>query len=131
MANDFTAFGSAIYGRIGTAGTANVYYAIAVQGATPPYMIIQRNAASDEYTFGTSGNRIVNATYVVKAVSNRIWPHEAYEVYGPYHTLLQGAQLSATGYTFLRCQRVSSLEFQDDEGYWHVGGVYAAEAHET
>lgn len=132
MANDFFAFGSAIYNKIGTAGTVTVYNTIAAQGATPPYVIFQRNAGGDEYTFGTAGNHEVDTNYVVKAVSNRLWTEEAELIYGQYHALLQGAQLSATGFTFLRCQRATTIPpFQDSEGYWHVGGVYRIEAHQT
>lgn len=126
MANDLTAFGSAIYNTLGgTAADPKVYYALAPQGATPPYIIVQRQTATDEYTFDGRG---VNALYVVKAVSNRQWPVEAWNVYGTVHDTLQNAPLAITGFTTLRCERRNVVEYIDPERFWHVGGVYRIEA---
>lgn len=129
MANDFFAFGSAIYARIGTAGTVPVYNTVAPQGILPPYAIFQRNAADDDYVFGAK--QIVDAHYVVKIVSYAYWTEEAERLYGQYHDLLQSAPLSATGYSFLRCVRQATLAYQDEKRYWHVGGVYKIEAQAT
>lgn len=125
MSNDFSAMGSAIYAALGgTAATPRAYYALAPQGATPPYTIYQRMAASDEYTFDSGG---VGADYMVKVISNRQWPGEAYAAYGTVHSTLQNAALTATGFTSLRCERRTTIEFQDDDKYWNVGGVYRIE----
>jgi hypothetical protein len=121
MANDFAALGSALYARLGTAGTVGVYYALAPQGGTPPYCIIQRQAGVDEYTFTDGG---VSTDYVVKIVSNRQWPNEAYQVYTHIHDALQDAPLTVTGFQLLRCRRRSTIEYREPEGFWHVGGIY-------
>lgn len=129
MANDFTALGSAIYSKLGgTAANPPVYYALAPQGSTPPYIIVQRLTGSDEYTFNSQG---VNTEYVVKAVSNRIWPNEAWATYGSVHSTLQNAALTIAGFTSLRCQRKSTIEYIDPDRYWHVGGIYRIEAWQT
>lgn len=129
MANDFTAFGSAIYNQLGgTAANPPVYYGLAPQGGTPPYIIVNRLDGDDEYTFNSSG---VNTRYTVKAVSNRIWPNEAWNAYGSVHPTLQNAALTITGFTSLRCQRVSTIEYQDPGRYWHIGGIYRIEAWRT
>lgn len=126
MANDFTAFGSAIYSKLGgTAAVPAVYYALAPQGAQPPYVIVQRLAAADEYTFTSKG---VNAEYSIKVVSNRNWPTEAWAAYGTVHNTIQNAALTITGFTALRCERTSTIEYIDPDRYWHVGGVYRIEA---
>ena len=126
MANDFTAIGSALYSALG-GGTASpsVYYAMAPQGSTPPYTIFQRMAGNDEYTFNDGG---VNTEYMIKVISNRQWPGEAWNAYGSVHTAIQGASLSVTGFSSLRCERRTTIEFVDYDRFWHVGGIYRVEA---
>lgn len=129
MANDQAAFGSAIYSALGgTASSPAVYYALAPQGTEPPYVIFQRQAGADEYTFTS---QTVNTEYVVKVVSNRNWPTEARAAYGTVHNTIQNAALSMTGFTLLRCERVSTIEYIDPDRYWHVGGIYRIEAEAT
>lgn len=126
MANDMMAMGSAIYNKLGgTAATPAVYYALAPQSTQPPYVIVQRLSAADEYTFTGQG---VSAEYVVKVVSNRQWPSEAWAAYGTVHNTLQDASLTIPGYTALRCERSSTVEYIDPERFWHVGGIYRVEA---
>lgn len=129
MVNDFTALGSAIFSKLGgTAAAPAVFYALAPQGSTPPYVLVQRLAAVDEYTFTSGG---VSADYVVKVISNRQWAVEAWNAYGTVHSTLQGANLSITGFTGLRCERRSTVEYIDSGRFWHVGGVYRVEAWRT
>ena len=85
-------------------------------------------SGSDEYTFTSGG---VGADYMVKVISNRQWPGEAYAAYGSVHAVLQGKQLSMTGYTALRCERRTTIEYQDNDRFWHVGGIYRIEAWEA
>ena len=129
MPNDFTAMGSAIYSTLNAAGTVSVYYALAPQGGTPPYAIFQRSSATDTYHMAT-GQSGVEADYVVKVVSNRHYPGEAHEVYGHLHAAMQDAALTVSGYSSLRCRRATSLEYRDEEGFWHVGGSYSIDIHE-
>lgn len=129
MATDFEAIGSALYSALG--GTAgSVFYALAgsANPVNPPYTIVQRQNAIDEYTFTSHG---VSADYLVKAVSNRTWPSEAYTHYGSAHARIQGTALTVTGYAALRCQRINTVEYRDSDGYWHVGGVYRIDIHGT
>ena len=120
--NDSLSFGSAIYNVLHAGATVDVYYVLALSGATPPYCIYQRQAAMDDYTFGSGHG--VEAEYVVKVISNREWPTEALNVYTHIHSLMQDAPLSMTGYTSIRCRRVSTIEYMDNEKFWHVGGRY-------
>lgn len=122
--SDFSALGSALYSKLGgTAGT--VYYGLAPQQTAPPYLIMERSAASDEYWF--AGGHHARAEYVVKAVSNRTWPSQAQDLYQAAHAKIQRQGLSVTGYNALRCERTATLEYRDPDGYWHVGGVYRIE----
>jgi hypothetical protein len=124
MANDIPALGSAINSVLDTAGTVNVYWALAPQGGTPPYCIFNRQAAADGYTFSSHN---VTADYLVKVISNRQWPSEAAQIYSHLHAAIQDAALTVTGYTALRCRRTATLEYMDSEHYWHVGGIYRVE----
>lgn len=129
MANDSIAMGSAIFSALGgTAAVPAVYYALAPQGAQPPYVIVQRLSGTDEYTFTGQG---ISAQYVVKVVSNRQWPNEAWAAYGTVHSTLQDKSLSIAGYTALRCERQQTVEYIDLERFWHVGGIYRVEAWQT
>ncbi len=128
MANDIAAFGSALYGHLDNAATVPVYMALAPQGSTPPYCVMQRMAANDSYTF-TSHE--VKSRYAVKVVSNRQWAGEAINIYSHIHEAMQNANLSITGFQLLRCERETTIEYIDPDRYWHVGGVYRIEAQAT
>lgn len=135
MPNDFALLGSAIVARLGTVqytytansgsattGSVGVYNTLGPQGSAVPYIVFQQAAGSDEYTFNT---RSESLDYIVKAVSNRTYPGaQAYPIYGGAHDALQDASLSVSGYTVLRCRRMSRFEYRDQDGYWHVGGTY-------
>ncbi len=125
MANDSNAFASAIYTVLGAgSATPAAYYALAPTGSTPPYTIFQRMTGADEYTFNAAG---VAADYMVKVVSNRQWPGEAMTAYGSVHATLQNAGLTIDGYTALRCERRTTIEYQDNDRFWHIGGIYRVE----
>lgn len=127
--NDFAAIGSALYSTLnGNVGGLSVYYGLAPQGSTPPYVAMNRQSSVDEYTWDAHFSM---PDYTVKVVSNRRWPSEAIFAYGTVHDTLQGASLSATGFDALRCERRSTIEYQDSDGFWHVGGVYRIEVEES
>ena len=128
MAKDYTAIGSAIYSLLSGAATVSIYNQRAPQGGTPPYGIFARQSATDERTFTSAG---VGSDYAVKVVSNRVWPGEATEVYQGLHNIMEDGALSLTGFTLLRNQRGSTFEYQDADGFWHVGGLYRIEVEES
>lgn len=136
MANDFALLGSALYGRLGTVlysypamgtavttGSVGVYSVMAPQSSAveTPYIIFQHQAGVDTYTFHDHGESL---DYMVKAVSNFQTPVQAYAVYAGAHAAVQDAPLSLPNDTVLRVRRQSRFEFQDTDGYWHVGGLY-------
>lgn len=123
MSNPHTALGRAIYSLL-SGGTVAVYDSIAVQGGTPPYAIFQLQAGSDAYTFNSTE---FSGDYVVKVLSNRIWPGEAEQVYSHLHTLMQNGALSIPGYRLLRSRRTGLVKYRE-QSYWHVGGVYRIDA---
>lgn len=129
--SDFTAFASAIYGAIGSALGSAVYYGLAPQGTNPPYVVFARQSGVDSYYLygGTAvGNWDITAEYMVKVIDDGLWPGVAQAAYGTVHTMMQDAALSITGFTALRSRRVQTLEYRDDDGFWHIGGIYQVEA---
>lgn len=128
MATPHAALGSAIATAL-SGGTVGAYDTLAVQGGTPPYVIFQAQSAGEhEYTFSSTGLR---ADYVVKVLSNRTWPGEAQTVYNHVHNLMQNAALSVTGYRVLRCRVTGGIKFRDEDGFWHVGGIYRIDLQQT
>jgi len=128
MATPHAALGSAINSAL-SGGTVSVYDTLAVQGGTPPYAIFQaQNPGEMEYTFSSSGLR---ADYVLKVISNRTWPGEAQQVYSHLHELLQNAALVVSGYSVQRCRVTSGVKYRDEDGFWHIGGVYRIDLQES
>jgi hypothetical protein len=126
--SDFTAIGSALYAACDNSSTVPVYYGLAPQGSACPYIIINRQAAIDTYDFS---NRGLSADYQVKVISDHAWPTEAATLYDALHTGIQGTALTITGYSALRCERGSTIEYRDGGGFWHVGGLYRIDVYKT
>lgn len=125
---DFVALGSAIYKACDNASTVPVYYGLAPQSSACPYIVINRQSAIDEYTFNSQG---VSTDYQVKVVSDRGWPMQAATLYDALHNVLQGKVLTVAGYAALRCERTSTIEYRDADGFWHVGGLYRVDVHKV
>jgi len=125
---DFVALGSALYKACDNASTVPVYYGLAPQAGTPPYIIINRQAAIDEYDFTGSS---LSTDYQVKVVSDRQWPEQAATLYDALHAGIQGTVLTITGYNSMRCEREATIEYRDTAGFWHVGGLYRIDIYKT
>jgi hypothetical protein len=124
---DMVAMGSAIRSMIDTASTVPVYYALAPQGSACPYIVFQRQAGRDEYSFT---GRMVSADYVVRVVSDRNWPTQAATLYDTLHDSIQDGLGTVTGLRTLRFRRQSTIEYRDGDGYWHAGGLYRVDVSE-
>lgn len=125
MANSFDAMGSALYAKIAPIDGSAIYDTVAPSTVTPPYDIFQRVDGVDWYTFNSSGEDLL---YMVKCVDDRYWPHRAQGRYGTIHATLQDASLTLTGFSQLRMRRVNTIgPYTDNEGFWHIGGVYVCE----
>lgn len=136
MANDLALMGSAFYSRLGTVqytyvtsgtvtttGSVGVWDTQAVQGTAVPYVIFQYQAGVDDYAFSDSWQSL-SMDFAVKAVSNRLYPVQARQIYSIAHTNLQDAPLVIPGYALMRCRRRSPFEYRDSDQYIHSGGIY-------
>jgi hypothetical protein len=56
-------------------------------------------------------------------------PHEGVVLYHELHDLIQDAPLTSTDFTTLQIRRESMLMYEDDLGYWNVGGLYNFDIH--
>jgi hypothetical protein len=138
--SSFAAMGSAIYARLGTVsytypssgtttttGTLGTYDTLAPQqGAAAPYIIFQLQDSLDLYTFGTVAGE--STDYLVKAISNRQTPNQAITIYDQAHEALQDAPLSIAGGYPLRVRRTNRVMYRDNDGFWHIGGVYRVDS---
>lgn len=125
MTNSYDAMGSALYAAIAPLDGTAIYDSVAPPTVAPPYDIFQRLTGTDWYTFNTSGEQL---EYMVKAVDDRYWPHRAQARYGTIHAGIQDAALTVPGFAQLRMRRTSTIgPYQDNEMFWHVGGVYSVE----
>lgn len=125
MTNHILALGSALYSRLNSQGTVDIFYGLAPQGQATPYCIIQTQSSGvDDYVFGSTDSSSVSCLYTVKIVDNSNWPTNGWSIYQHIDTALQGFNLSVTGYSTLRCNRESSIEYRDEQKFWHVGSLF-------
>lgn len=144
MADSVPLIDAAIANRLGTvsyttyngAGSAVVIGAIpvvntlAVQQTPTPYLVYQLQTGLDDYSF--AGNREESFDYVVKAVSVKSYAsQEANPIYDTAHTALQDAPLSVAGYSVKRVRRGSRIRYRDQQGFWHIGGIYRIDLAKT
>ena len=95
----------------------------APQGTEPPYVIFQRQAGTDQWTFGPSNER---AIWLVKGVCRGGTSTSAEEIDARSRELLHRTQLAVPGgiLTILRESPVSYGEASDGDEWRHRGGLY-------
>ena len=130
--NHILALGSALYSRLNTEGTVDVFYNLAPQGKEPPYCIIQpQSLGVDEYVFGSTDSNTVSSLYTIKVVDSALWPFNGWSIYQHLDTAIQGFELSITGYDSLRCNRESAIEYRDAQKFWHCGSLFRIDIHKS
>lgn len=131
MSNHILALGSALYSRLNSQGTIDIYYQLAPQNTTPPYGIIQPQSpgVDTEYVFGDSDSNIIEAIYTVKVITKDTWPYTAWSLYQHFDTAIQGYPITVTGYDLQRLTRESAIEFRDQQDYWHCGSLFKIVLH--
>ena len=117
---NFLLAGSAIFNKL-TGGTIPVFYQLAPQAQSPPFVEIVFMSGMDERTFTDKG---LNTTFLVKVISDRQYPLQAIQAYGGIHDLLEDAVITFDDYNLLMIRRESIVQYQDPDRFWHVGGNY-------
>ncbi len=121
--------GSAIYAVMAPPLGSAFYYMLAPQNTLPPYTVYQFLTDVDEYSFNTSWQEI---QVQVKTVSNQRWPTDAQRIYSnTVHPTMQDAALSVSGFQVLQVRRMHQLYYQDNEFFFHVGGIYGITLQKT
>lgn len=124
---EWQALGSAIYSRLSSAtgsGTVQVFQDLAPEPTLPPYLVFSRMVGTDERSFNT---KHISSHYLVKVISNQPWATEAERTYAIYEPYMDDAPLSITGYTLIRCRRISTVHYQDSDRFWHCGAEFLIE----
>lgn len=124
MATKELIIGSALYEFLGTAGTVPFGYEEVPQGSKPPYGVVMLQTGVNTYT---STSERVFVQYAVKIISNKLFPSEAWQVYGYHGDLLQDANISFGSLELWRIRRAFPIQFKDQDRFWHVGHVYDIE----
>lgn len=110
-------------------GTAAVYEKLGPRGATPPYVIYQKQAGSPRHTLG-DGKAWDSHVFLVKAVTDEPSAKVAGDIAAQVDALLDRGSLTITGGTALICRRETDVDYHElSEGRRinHVGATYRIE----
>ena len=108
--------------------TDGIYFDVSASGKTK-FGIVSLSTHHDERTFD---GVIEQAVYIVKAVILNTSPSTARTAAARMHTLLEGVQLSVTGFDHLALRRTERIRYTEvdpennDIRWQHQGGRYLA-----
>lgn len=114
---------SAVTSKLGAAN--NVFHRKAPSGARQPYVILHRQAETDDWTF--AGPPLEHDLWTVKGVSSGSSSTAADEIAAAVTAALNDAPISVDGYALLQLRRTSKLDYgeqADGEQWHHVGGIF-------
>lgn len=120
---------SSVTSLLGAPG--NVFHRIAPRGAVPPYVVLHRQAETDEWTF--SGPALEHDLWTIKAISRGSSSGPADDIAQAITVALNNATLTITGYALLFLRRESKIDFGEVDGdastFWHhCGGIFRLDA---
>lgn len=107
----------------------NVFHRIAPRGAIPPYVVLHRQAETDEWTF--SGPALEHDLWTVKAICRGSKSDAADDIAQAITVALNDAPISVVGYRLLYLRRESKIDFGEPDGadFWHhVGSLWRLDA---
>ncbi len=114
---------SAVTSLLGAAN--NVFHRVAPPGARAPYVILHRQAETDDWTF--AGPALEHDLWMVKGVSRGSSSNAADAIAAAIKTALNDAPITVTGYALLQLRRQSKIDYGESaegETHHHVGGLY-------
>lgn len=102
----------------------NVFHRVAPRTATPPYVVLHRQAETDAWTF--AGTPLEHDLWTVKAIS-RGSSTPAEDIAKAITAALNDAAITITGYALLQLRRESKIDYGEvdgDQQWHHVGGIF-------
>lgn len=110
----------------GLLGAANgVFHRRAPRGAVPPYLVLHRQAGTDNWSF--AGQPLERELWTVKAIGRGSSSAPADELAKQVTLALNDAPITVAGYAVLNLRRESKLDYAETDGenqYHHVGGIF-------
>ncbi len=107
----------------------NVFHRVAPANAVPPYIVLHRQAGTDEWAF--AGAALEHDLWTVKAICRGTASTAADEIAAAITAALNDAPITVTGYALLQLRRVSKVDYgerSDGEQWHHVGAIFKLDA---
>jgi len=103
----------------------NVFHRVAPRAAVPPFIVLHRQAGTDNWTF--SGAPLERDVWTVKAICRGSSSAPADELAKQITLALNDAPITVDGYAVLYLRRESKIDFAETDGadqFHHCGGVF-------
>jgi hypothetical protein len=118
---------SKLYGSpaLTAAAPGGVHFDVAPAGVKDPFVLVNLQAHSDEYT---QGGRMEIGRYWIRAVGQGTNSPAVANVAALIHAALQDQPIIVTGYAPMTCHREERQRFIEIDGgirWQHMGGIYA------
>lgn len=113
----------AVTSQLGAAN--NIFHRVAPRTATPPYVVMHRQAETDNWTF--AGQPLERDMWTVKAISRGSSASQAEDIAKAITAALNDAPITVEGYALLNLRRESKVDYGEIDGtdqYSHVGGIF-------
>ena len=121
---------SAVTSQLGAAN--NVFHPKAPRNAVPPYIVIHRQAETDEWTF--AGAPSERDLWTVKAINRGSSASSAEDIRAAVTTALNDAPITVTGFALLQLRRMSKFDYpevDDGEQFNHCGAIFRVDVDPT
>ncbi len=111
-------------------GQANgVFHRVAPRGAVPPYVVLHRQAETDNWAF--SGPPLERDLWTVKAICRGSSSGPADDLAKAITAALNDAPITIADYALLYLRRESKIDYGERDGadeFHHVGGIFRLDA---
>jgi hypothetical protein len=103
----------------------NIFHRVAPRAAVPPYVVMHRQAETDNWTF--AGQPLERDMWTVKAICRGSSATQAEDIAKAITTALNDAAITVDGYALLNLRRESKIDYgeqADAETWHHAGGIF-------
>lgn len=104
---------------------SNVFHRVAPRAAVAPYVVLHRQAGTDDWTF--AGAPLEHDVWTVKAIGRGSSSAPADELAKQVTLALNDAPITVAGYAVLNVRRESKIDYGEQSGadtYHHVGAIF-------